>query len=372
MDPLRERALELARGKPLHPNEIERVARETSPESARWAFAQWELRRRARAKFADAERMLFVAEALEQATHETVAEYHASRFPKGARVIDLTCGIGADLRALAARGPALGFDLDPQRAACARHNAPAAQVVVGDCLAQPSWGEFAFADPSRRKEGFRMIDPSQYQPDPIEIVRRMKTLRLGGLKLSPLVSDSFLESLGGEVEFVSFGGECREATVWLGSEAKPGWHALHLPSGARLPRGGTPMQAFEADQWLWDADPAAIRAHALGPLAERLAARRLGDSPGYLTGPTWLDPGPWARSYRVLWHGAWDLRALAAALRALDAHVFEVKKRGVEDPEERLRKGLPRGRRPLSLVCWREGAKLRAALAEPPPTAVPK
>lgn len=372
MDPLRERALELARGKPLHPNEIERVARATSPEAARWAFAQWELRRRARTKFADAERMVFVGEALEQATHEAVAAYHASRFPKDAPVVDLTCGIGADLRAFAARGPALGFDLDPERAECARHNAPAAQVVVGDCLAQPDWGDYAFADPSRRKQGARVVDPAQYQPDPVEIARRMRGMRLGGLKLSPLLSDAFLESLGGEVEFVSFGGECREALVWLGSEAKPGWKALHLPSGERLPRGGDPAQASEADQWLWDADPAAIRAHALGPLAERLRAQRLGDSPGYLTGPTLMAPGPWARAYRVLWHGAWDLRSLAAALRALDAHVFEVKKRGVEDPEERLRKGLPGGKRPLSLVCWREGAKLRAALAESEQPAVPK
>jgi hypothetical protein len=200
----------------------------------------------------------------------------------------------------------------------------------------------------------------------------MRGLKLGGLKLSPLVADSFLESLQGEVEFVSFGGECREALVWLGSQAQPGWHALHLPTKERLPRSSSPLEADEAAQWLWDADPAAVRAHALGALADRLNAQSLGDSPGYLTSEERSEPGPWARPYRTLWHGAWDLRTLAAALRALDAHVFEVKKRGVDDPEERLRKGLPKGKRPLSLICWRTGAKLRAALAEPPQPAVPK
>ena len=81
-------------------------------EAARWASLQSDLRKKALAKFADGGQMLFDREALEQATHEAIAVYHASRFPAGEIVVDMTVGIGADLIALAARGPVIGFELD--------------------------------------------------------------------------------------------------------------------------------------------------------------------------------------------------------------------------------------------------------------------
>src|SRR5688500_1564819 len=116
MDAARQRALDLAEGQAATAPNIERVSREVGAEAARWAFLQWELRARARAKFARADEMLFTREALEQATHERVAEYHASRFPHDELVVDMTAGIAADLIALAKRGPAIGYELDSERA----------------------------------------------------------------------------------------------------------------------------------------------------------------------------------------------------------------------------------------------------------------
>jgi hypothetical protein len=115
-------ALELSRDLTATPANILRIAKATSDEAARWAFGQWELRAKARTKFAEADRMLFVREALEQATGEAIARYHASRFPEGAPVVDMTAGVGADLIALARRGPAIGYELDPERAMCAAWN----------------------------------------------------------------------------------------------------------------------------------------------------------------------------------------------------------------------------------------------------------
>jgi len=59
------------------------VAKETSPEAAAWAFTQWRLRARARAKFAKAEAMLFDQDGLEMASAEPMAQLHASHFPTG-------------------------------------------------------------------------------------------------------------------------------------------------------------------------------------------------------------------------------------------------------------------------------------------------
>src|SRR5579862_2583969 len=100
MDPEFARALETVRGWEPTAANLSKAGKLLSPELARGAFGQWELRRRAKAKFERAEEMWFGREALEQATHEQVARYHASLFPAGALVHDLTTGLGGDLIAL--------------------------------------------------------------------------------------------------------------------------------------------------------------------------------------------------------------------------------------------------------------------------------
>src|SRR5688500_18840355 len=89
-----------------------RLRRDLSAGRVRLLLEQAELRRRAAAKFAAAERMFFTPLGLEQATDETVAAYKSGRFPAGPRA-DLCCGIGGDLLALAARGAATGVERQP-------------------------------------------------------------------------------------------------------------------------------------------------------------------------------------------------------------------------------------------------------------------
>src|SRR5437016_14004934 len=89
-------ALELSKGLADTASNIHRVGRETSVEASAWAFTQWALRKKAAGKgFPKAEVMLFTREALEQASHFSIARYHASCFPTGVLVGDLTCGIGS-------------------------------------------------------------------------------------------------------------------------------------------------------------------------------------------------------------------------------------------------------------------------------------
>ncbi|MCB8933704.1 MAG: hypothetical protein M9921_07345 [Fimbriimonadaceae bacterium] len=366
MDDLRERALRLAEGQAATPSSIERVAAATSPEAARWAFTQWELRKRGSAKFGQAGEMLFVREALEQATHEALAAYHASRFPQGELVADLTCGIGADLVALAARGPAVGFELDAERAACARHNLAvhglSAEVHEQDSFgAEWSW-EYAAADPARRAGGRRLRDPEAFEPDPRSLAERMGALRLGMLKLSPMLADTYLESLGGALEFVSFGGECREALVWLGQLATPGRWAVLVESGERLAAGEPPFPVDGPDAVVCEADPAAIRAHALGTLCEQHALTPLGDSNGYLTGASPPD-SPWLRSYRVLARGAWDLKALRSLLAERRCRTPEIKVRGCPIDVEKTRRSLRAdGSEPAVVLSYPVGKQIRYAL----------
>lgn len=359
----RLKALDLAEGKEATPENLRRVGAATSNEDARWAFAQWSLRLRARAKFALADRMLFGRESLEMASHEAVAAYHASRFPDGELVGDLTCGIGADLIALARRGPAAGFELDPERADYARHNLAVhgleGTVAVADSMREPWPFEYAYCDPSRRVEGRRTLDLDQFAPNPRQVVERFKSLRFAVMKLSPMLLDRELESFGGRLEFVSFRGECREALVLFGADG--GRFAVLAETGERLPSAGDPPATDAVDSYLFEADPAAIRAHCLGELCSRHDLRALGDSNGYLTGGK-LAESPWLTGFEVLADHAADLKRTRSVFKSLGAGTPVVKSRGAKVAVDKLRKDLRGEGEELVLIVYPVARSLRHAI----------
>ncbi len=377
MDSERERALELSRGLRATPKNLDRVGAEVGVSAARWAFSQWELRKRARAKFARAEEMLFDRAGLEMASHEEVAWFHATRFPAGSRVADLTAGIGSDCVALARNGKAIAFEIDAARAELARHNLSIhgleAVVVERDCLSLEWEFGYAYADPARRAGGARLSNPSQFEPNLDELLRRMRPLSLGIVKLSPMLPDSYLSSLEGPIEFVSHRGDCKEALLSVGKELNypdessgRSVCARHVESGSALgSRDRPPLRSSTPNVYLYDADPAAIRANALGTLCEEFGLATLGDSNGYLTGNR-LVRSPWLRPYRVLWHGQGDRKATQSTIRQLGGNLVEVKTRGVRERAEAILGSYRRaGDRRLVLAVWPEGRGLRHALLEP-------
>ena len=368
MDSLYEHALNLSQNLPATPSAIDRVAKATSVEAARWAFSQWNLRARAAQKFDLAHQMLFDRDGLEMATHERVATYHAGLFPKNERILDLTTGIGADLIALARRGPAIGFELDAVRAEYARHNLQVnglqAEVLTVDGMENPK-ADYYFADPSRRSKGTRTSDPGQFEPDPSLLVRQFSGARLGIIKLSPMLPDSYLQSLGSRVDFVSFGGECREALVHVGKDAEHGRFAIQIETGACLAANDSFISGVEEpDRFLFEADPAAIRANALAELCRIHELRPLADSNGYLTGPSPTE-SPWLRGFRVLWHGRFDLPSLKRKLAELRSQTPVLKQRGAGQDLQKLQKSLIlNGERPLQAAFYRVGKSIRVTVLD--------
>jgi hypothetical protein len=368
VNPIYFKALEIAKDLAASPNSINRVAEATSGDAARWAFLQWSLRKRARSKFELADQMLFDRDGFEMATHEDVARYHASQFPSGEMVFDLTAGIGADLIALASRGPAQGFELDRERAELARHNLAAHGLATGvellsafDAEAPDYW----FADPARRTSGRRTLDPSQFSPNPVDLIEKYKNAKLGVLKVSPMLPDDFLESLGGRLEFVSFGGECREALVFVGREAGFGRSAVHIESGESLMASDGPLPTQpEPGTFLFEADPAAIRGHCLSTIADDLDLVGLGDSNGYLTGKA-LVRSPWLKGFRVLAVNKGDTQATRKTLENLESATPVWKQRGAELNLDKMFKQIRlKGKRALLVIAYRVGKSLRFVVAE--------
>lgn len=358
MDELRLRALEMASGREAKPGEIERVGRDTSADAASWAFQQWALRERARAKFSNPEAMFFDRDGLEMATHEVVAAYHASRFPEAIAVLDMTAGIGADTLALLKRGPVEACEADPKRAELLRANI-GQEPFVGDGSERLGEFDYVWLDPMRRGGGKR-LSAEQYEPNPWAIREQLHEKKLVGIKLSPMVHDSLLEELGQEIEFISFGGECREAIVWLGEQAVPGIRATQIETGETLARIEEEPQSDEADHFIFEADPAAIRVHALG----QFGIPRLGEHPGYLTGSDHI-VSPWITAYQTLWQGAFRIPKIQEACRELNLKITAVKKRGADiEPEEIRKKIKANTGEPVVLIVYGFERKLHAVLAK--------
>ena len=321
--------------------------------------------------------MLFVEEALEQATAWPVALYRARRIhnlaPSGP-VLDLGCGIGGDLLALAQFRPVVGFELDPLRAAFARANAAAVgeaaslhPVIVhtGDWVAALDAGELpaaaaAFADPARRDKTRRLFGLQAMQPPLSALLRVQGRVPALAVKVAPGVRDEELPA-GAAVEFISHEGVCKEAVLWFGplAEGAPRRAAVHDGSEWHLLESAgapPPVGDLAPGQILYEPDPAVIRAGALAELCAHLDAHLFEPSIAYLVAGT-SRPTPFARAFAVRELFPFSLKRLNARLQELGIGNLEIKKRGFPLEPEALRPRLrlvPHGA-PLVVILTRRG-----------------
>jgi predicted RNA methylase len=349
---------------------LTQLRRQYPAEHAAAALEMARLRQKAVEKFgADARRMFFTREALEQASDPLVRGYR-SREAQGGHVLDMCCGIGSDALALAqAGGDVLGLDIDPVRITIARSNAAAlgiqARFEVADVRGALPDADMAFYDPARRnRRGRRVYDVEQYEP-PLSMIRDWQYPVIV-VKLSPGVNLNQISDYGGGVEFISVSGDLKEAVLWLGSALKgtkatllTGEQELYwLPSSPPVK-----TRLSEPRGWLVEPDPALLRAGLVADVAAAFDGWQLDETIAYFT--TEDQPlSPWLRAWQILDWMPFHLKRLRAYLRERNVGQVTVKKRGFAmTPDEltaRLRlKGddsrtlvLTRcAGRPVALVC---------------------
>jgi hypothetical protein len=302
---------------------------------ARAALETVLLRQRARAKFSRADSMYFTREALEQASGEVVAAHRARRFAGYAAVGDFGCGIGGDLLALAGNGRVDAVDLDPLRLAMARGNLAAhglaEQVTfhLRDLRHAPLPSVQAiFFDPARRAEGRRQLSVRHYQP-PLEIVHDwLAKMPAVGVKIAPGVDLAEVAGYDAEVEFISAAGELKECVLWFGPLRTAARRATLLPAGQSLTAERVPAPALgEPLAYLYEPDPAILRAGLVTTLADRLGARQLDPDIAYLTTET-AQATPFARLYQIEAAFPFHLKNLRDWLRVRHVGQVIVKRRG--------------------------------------------
>lgn len=333
-----------------------------------------DLRERAAGKFPQAERLFFIEEPLEQATAAPLARCRARRFRAGDRTLDLCAGLGGDTIAVAAAAEHVtAVENDPATAAClaanARHLGLNVTVVAQNARAfLESAGRFdaVMFDPSRRLDGERSRDPHVTWP-PFELWRGImaRTTNRLVVKLSPLVSEGDLPA-GCDAEFVSFRGECRELVVWFGEWAAGLRRATRVVDETghavclQAPRGAadeTPEPADEFGPFVFEPDPAVIRAGLIGLLAGLTGLRGVDPAIAYLTGDRNV-ASPFLRCYRVLDADVYNEKRLRRKLREREVGELTILKRGFpEAPEAMLKRLKPRGPNPATILLTRVGER---------------
>lgn len=346
-------------------SELERLRARYDAPFARAAVELALLRKRAASKFPRADRMYFTREALEQATAAPVAIHRAQRLVAALgpspHVADLCCGIGGDALAFAAAGARVtALDNDPLRLALAEANAHAlglAERVTFVCAdvtaAPPPVADALFCDPARRSAGRRVFDAEQYQP-PLSLVLGWRAFVPAlGVKLAPGIDYDSLEGIEGcEVEFVSLAGELKEAVLWCGPLASASRRATLLPAGVSLTNDPSlaPLDVRTPGSYLYEPDPAIIRAHLVAEVGHQLGAAQLDATIAYLTADERVAT-PLARSWPIHEWLPFNLKKLRARLREYDVGPVTVKKRGSPLDTDALARQLSgKGATPLVVV----------------------
>jgi SAM-dependent methyltransferase len=296
------------------------------------------LRVEGRRKFPHADSLYFTREALEQASPNPVSEYRSERFQQFEYLLDLGCSIGSDSIHMAHFAPTTGIDLDTLRLAMAQANAHVlncAQLhfVQADLNAGIPYKLSArvgiFFDPARRKQGKRTFTTHQYSP-PLEILNAwLPDFPAFGVKISPGVNKSELTSYEAELEFISLKGELKEAVLWFGplktayrrATVLPGPHSLIVDDPLqRLP-------VAEPGDYLYEPDPAVIRAGLVAKLGSQLDAWQLDTDIAYLSSNQMVET-PFARAWQVEDWLQFNLKQLRQYLRTRGIGKIVVKKRG--------------------------------------------
>jgi SAM-dependent methyltransferase len=358
---------------PIRAGEL--LRRSVDPALAAAAMSQVELRVAAAGKLgADAARMYFTAEGLEQATRSEVSTHRAARVALAhpGSVLDAGCGIGGDLLALARAGlTAAGVDRDPLRVAVAEANLQAlglpGAVRTGDVttLDLTRFG-VVFADPARRGGGRRIFHVDAYSP-PWSFVESLLR-RPACVKVAPGIPHTLVPA-GVEAEWVSWRGEVKEAALWSPQLAVTSRRATVIrgPGLATLTSAEDPGAAPVAPvgRYLLEPDGAVIRAGLVTAVAALVNGWLLDEHIAYLSSD---EPAatPYARSFEVLEELPFGEKQLRAALRTRGVGRLTIMKRGVDVVPDRLRRRLSLvGPEEGTLVLTRAASRGTALLVRP-------
>lgn len=289
---------------------------------------------------------------LPQATRPQIAGHHAAAFKGAKHVLEIGTGLGVDTFFLSkATTKVTSIEADANLADLARLNLQingcdnvavitgTAQNIIPDLQLQDF--DALWADPARRTGEDRVTNPTQYSP-PLEYVLSITISGVCGVKVAPGAElNRPIES----VEFLGFGDECLEKTLWRNRATGPclvslvdknvSWAPSQPSEPTLVPPANLPG-AFLIEPH----DVLIASGHLSSFLFEynfNVVDRRV----AYASSLTKPSPSPWYRTFKI--HEVFPFSAQSIQ-KSVTAHrwnrLTEIKKRAFAETPEALRSKL--------------------------------
>lgn len=331
--------------------------------------------------------LLFTRDGLEAATRPVVADHRAAllRTSGATRVLDLTGGLGLDSAAFLRAGLRVtSVEWDEATATLLAHNCPTATVIHGDAtdpdllaelLRDLGPNDVVFADPARRDPNAARDsrtararperDPERWSP-PWSFVASIQHPRVAA-KVSP----SFPAPAPWCAEWVSVDRTVVECAVYSWPVIEPHHRAIVVSSQSLTAVPGSYVTLPESPalgRWLFEIDPAVVRAQATAAALSGSDAGRVGPESTWLTGDTAVNH-PAVRSFRVREVLEGNAKQIRRRLAHLGVERASVKCRDVAADPQQIRSsfGLAEGADPVIVATRRAGHPLMVLVDSPQP-----
>ena len=286
---------------------------------------------------------------LQQASRQSIATYRAGFFAGRKHVLEIGTGTGSDTAALAKVAQHVTtIDGDPVASELAKRNLALQGItnvtfLVGDAQALvPTLTEHfdaLYADPARRtRTGERIKSGEDYSP-PLSFLLDLTIGSLRAIKISPGL---FVEPCpeGWTRQFVGFGEECLEQTLWYGSPVKDSSIVVtdraiswEPPEKETLPFITESLAGF-----LIEAHGTLNRSQKLGAFFHEHNIQPVADDVAYGIAQSQQEPSPLYTVYRVLEDLPFSKKKLKEALTRLGwSNRTELKKRNFSGELEQIR-----------------------------------
>ena len=351
--------------------------RQSFPEDqVRFLADQAKLRKLASSRFPLAPDMLFTTKGLQQTTDAAIAKYKAELLvrlaPQTQHAIDLCCGMGGDLQAMAHQFNVIGIDLDPLLCQVAKHNASiqSNHSVSTQNIAAENFNldtDWIHIDPDRRSDGVRHTDIQAFTP-PLstldELIQRVgKSIHGISIKLAPAtqVPDHWIDQC--HLMWIQSRNECRQqlavftpktqnshkrSAISVQSDGQAAWefHALEhdTSESADIPLHQGPIDT------IFEPKPALLAANLAPTWAAKHNLTYIHSGVSYFSAQK-PNPIPGGNGYRIVQQPSFDLKQLRQWIKQHDIGRLEIKKRGIDLTPEQLRKQLkPKGKQAITLI----------------------
>lgn len=289
---------------------------------------------------------------LQQATRESIAAHRARHFAGKKHILEIGTGTGSDTVALARVAERVTtIEGDPETCELARRNLSLQGIsnvtfLVGKVEELvpniPSSCDALFADPMRRtKSGERVWSGEDYAPS----LSFLLDLSIGSLRAIKISPGLFVEPCpeGWARQFVGYGEECLEQTLWFGSSVTDSSIVItdRAVEWAPSQAGAVPRLAASFEGFLVEAHATLNRCQHLGAFFAERGIGLVAEDVAYGIAEHQPERSELLSSYRILESLPYSIKHLRPILSRLGwSNRTELKKRNFSGDVEQIRADL--------------------------------